>query len=1089
MSERASFLAGGGELGGLMRAKDWSASPLGDAAAWPQSLRTAVSTCLASRYPMFLWWGPQMVNIYNDAYIPVLGDKHPGALGRPAPEVWSEIWDIIGPLARRVIEHGEATWSEDQLLHLEKRAGAPEENFFDFAYSPVQSESGAVAGLLGVVSETTGRVLGARRLTTLSEIAARTRGVQHVIDAATRAVGALECNPGDLPFAVLFDEDGAVLAHAGLRSADVPRVRTAVPVQEVLRRRAPEVVDVLPELVLPGDRPAPAKALVLPAEAGSATLALCCGLGRHRPLDAELHQFCELVAAAIGSAVADAAALEEERERARALAELDRAKTEFFSNVSHELRTPLTLMLGPLEDGLAGQPVDLDMVHRNALRLLRHVNGLLDFSRLQAGRIEAQRQAVDLHVLCTDVAGAFRSAVEKAGLALEVDCPSEPTLALVDAEQVEQILLNLLSNALKFTFEGSVAVRVRTEGGAAVIEVSDTGVGIDAADRERLFERFHRVQGARSRTYEGSGIGLALVRELVELQGGAISVDSTEDQGTTFTVRLPLAPDAPAAALEAPSGRAQAYVAEALRWSDAPADGGAAEGRGTAARVLVADDNADMRDYLRRLLSPSYEVVLAADGREALDLLRDGGADLVLSDVMMPRLDGFGLLRCLRENPATAHVPVVLLSARAGEEASVEGLDAGADDYVVKPFSARELLARVRANLELGAMRSAEATRAAEHADGLQRLLDQEHRITETLQRSMLPAVLADDPFTTVAGCYEPAQESLEIGGDFYDAIPLDDGRLMLVVGDVAGHGLEAAATMGQLRAALRSGVLHDPRPDALLGHLNALALGGDRPAMVTCQCVLLAADGLSADYAIAGHPPGLLLGPGAGVAELDRAAGPPLGVLGLASYRAVHVPLIPGSTIVLYTDGLIERRGESLADGQRRLRERAAALVGLEPADLGARLVRAERTDRPFEDDVALLVARVEAPGPQLDLELAADPASLAVLRRALRRWLPANGLDATEAYEVLLACHEAATNVVEHAYGLQGGPLHVHLEAGDDGVRVVIGDRGSWRSAREDDGGRGGHVMRGIMDEVRVDRGSSGSTVRMVKHRMPVG
>lgn len=1116
MSASSGFPTAGGELGALIREKDWSATPLGDPEGWPQSLRTAVDLCLASRFPLFLWWGPQLVNIYNDAYAAVLGDKHPRALGEPAWEVWSEIWDVIGPLADGVMGRGEPTWSEDQLLYLE-RSGFAEECYFDFAYSPVTDESGGVGGLFAVVSETTGRVLGTRRLQTLGQIGSRTHGATGTARVLEQCVAALDADRRDLPFALLYEVDGEarrLVAATGLADAEARRLgaagawnplRAADGARDPADRRRAFLLRDLPSLTLrpDPDRPGCDEAFVVPVgEAGDGRpdLWLVCGISRHRALDHALRQFCRLAARAIGSAVTDARAFDDERERSERLAELDRAKSAFFANVSHELRTPLTLMLGPLEDALSGRDPDpdLEMVQRNALRLLRHVGSLLELSRLQGDRVRADRRPVDLAEAAGELASVFRSAIERVGLAFEVDCRALPAPVLVDPGQLEQIMLNLLSNALKFTFSGSIGVTVRAEGPDAILEVRDTGVGVPADDLPRLFERFHRVAGTRARTAEGSGIGLALVKELVELQDGTIAVHSVPGAGTRFTVTFPLAMGTGPVPPPGPSREAEAFAAEALRWGGAgdappstaadgagadPASGGPPGGPAAAERprVLVVDDNADMRGYLARLLAGDYEVAAAADGRQALERLRQTGADLVLSDVMMPVLDGAGLLAEIRRDPVLAGTPVVLLSARAGEEASVDGLQAGADDYVVKPFTAPELLARVAANLQLGAMRNAEARRATEHASRLEGLLDREHRIAETLQRSLLPPALAGDPFTHVAGHYEPAHASVQVGGDFYDAIAVGDGRLLLVVGDVAGHGLSAAATMGQLRASVRSAALWDPEPGSLLEHLNEVVQRQEDRPLVTCQCVLLDADGSGATYAAAGHPPALALLPDGGVQLLADGSDPALGIVRGRPFHQARLALAPQTTLLLYTDGLVERRDESLDAGIARLASRAAALRGLDPPELATRLVEAERSERPFADDVALLVATLTAPAEHLHLDLPATADSLAGLRRVVLRWLAAHDIADADAYDLLLAAHEAAANAIEHAYNLLPGRCVADLRVTADVVEIRVRDTGAWRPPREENRGRGLTLMRGVMDEVELEHDGTGTAVRM--------
>ena len=419
-----------------------------------------------------------------------------------------------------------------------------------------------------------------------------------------------------------------------------------------------------------------------------------------------------------------------ERKRAELqVAELDRAKTAFFSNVSHEFRTPLTLLLGPLEDALRtadgtmapAQRESLEVSHRNALRLLKLVNTLLDFSRIEAGRIQAAFEPVPLSAYTHELASVFRSAVERAGLGFEVDCAELSEPIHIDREMWEKIVFNLLANALKFTFTGKISVVLRSVGDCVELAVVDSGIGIPAEEIPHLFERFYRVKNARSRTQEGTGIGLALVQELVRLHGGTIAVASAPDQGSTFTVRLPkgtahLPKDRIGAerTLVSTGLGAAPYVEEALQWVpttllDRTPDPAAkaAPQRDLAAhyRILLVDDNQDMRVYLERLLAEHWEVEAVSDGAEGLKAARERRPDLVLSDVIMPNLDGFGLLREMRSDPTLSSVPVVLLSARAGEEARVEGLEAGADDYLIKPFSARELIARVKSNLELVALR------------------------------------------------------------------------------------------------------------------------------------------------------------------------------------------------------------------------------------------------------------------------------------------------------------------------------------------------------------------------------------------------
>jgi signal transduction histidine kinase len=765
-----AFLAGGGEMGQRIRAFDWSKTALGPVETWPQSLRSAVSILLPSKAQIVLFWGRDLVTIYNDAYRPVLGAKHPGVLGMPARQTWSEIWaGGLEVLFEGVLATGEAYWASNRPFFL-KRHGFVEETFFDVSYDPVRDESGKVGGIFCIVSETTGHVLGERRLKTLRELGARAAGVRSAREACRVAAATTAENGNDVPFALLYllEEGGrrATLAGAsGLgpgapgspASIDLHDPAATWPLRQVAESGGAVEKGDLPAALgpLPGGAwPEPAqRAVILPMKkSGQTDLAgfVVAGVSPRLPLTDEYRGFLDLLAGHVAAAVAHARAYEEETKRAEALAELDRAKTAFFSNVSHEFRTPLTLMLGPVEDLLVRSHTDLspaaagqlEVVSRNGLRLLRLVNTLLDFSRIEAGRVRARYEATDLSAFTVELASVFRAAVERAGLRLVVDCPPLPDPVFVDRDMWEKIVLNLLSNAFKFTFEGEVAVSLRAEGVHAELRVRDTGTGVPPEQVPRLFERFHRVENARGRTHEGSGIGLALVQELVKLHGGSISAESEVGRGTTFTVRVPLGTaHLPAdqigggRALDSRVTGAGPFVEEALRWLPETGGAGAAselpsryeavpvpvpQGEHPAGdprpRVLVADDNADMRQYIVRLLGERHRVEAVPDGEAALSAARERPPDLVLTDVMMPRRDGFGLLQALRADPATRETPVIMLSARAGEESRVEGMEAGADDYLIKPFSARELLARVGAHLQMARIRR-DASEALRDAD------------------------------------------------------------------------------------------------------------------------------------------------------------------------------------------------------------------------------------------------------------------------------------------------------------------------------------------------------------------------------------
>jgi PAS domain S-box-containing protein len=735
------FLSGGGELGALMRAFDWEKTSLGPPAQWPQNLRIAIRIMLASRQPIWVGWGRELIYFYNDAYKSIIGGKHPWALGKPTRQVWSEIWDDIGPLLRTATEERQGTYVESQLLIMQ-RSGYPEETYYTFSYSPIPNDDGSVGGIICANTDDTQRVIGERRLALLRDLGAVTAGARTLDDAYVLAASAIASDARDIPFAILYmaDPDGQTFRRVALSGieADHPAAQETIaagdwslwPLGEVALTRELKLVPTgaraLPSASWPQSA---AQTAVLPltssGDSGRGGV-LVCGLNPFRPFDDEYKSFLGLLGAQIAAVIANVQAYDNERRRAEALSEIDRAKTLFFSNVSHEFRTPLTLMLGPIEDLLNDETASLptphrdrlDTAHRNSLRLLKLVNSLLDFSRIEAGRMGASFEPTDLAKLTAELASNFVSAMEKARLELKIDCLALPQPVYIDRDAWEKIVLNLLSNAFKFTFDGEIAVSVGVseDGRAAELVVRDTGVGIPGHELPRLFERFHRVEGQKSRSFEGSGIGLALVQELVKLHGGTIRVESVPDKGSTFVVSIPfgtahLAPERIGAAPSQTSTflRADAYIEEALRWLPETGEGDfashAGERAADAAHILVVDDNADMRDYVCRLLVTRWHVETATNGREALAVIREQKPSLVLTDVMMPVMDGYEFLRELRGDPELRALPVILLSARAGEEARVEGLDSGADDYLTKPFSARELVARVNTNLELARMR------------------------------------------------------------------------------------------------------------------------------------------------------------------------------------------------------------------------------------------------------------------------------------------------------------------------------------------------------------------------------------------------
>lgn len=733
MSENTiQFLAGGGEMGKLIRSMDWSKTALGPVEEWPQSLRTTVSLCLSSTFPILIAWGPETIQIYNDSYRPICGAKHPESMGQNFRTCWETALPVVGNAFTRG-QAGEGTYIKDQRMFLD-RYGYLEEAFMTFSFAPIRDESGNVGGIFHPITETTEKMLSGRRTLLLRDLAAQIGKAKTVEDIGYLAATHFHDYINDLPFLLLYkiDQDASeaqLIAAMGVEQA--PALAPAViaynnsdhiwPLVNVLQNKIQLVEDLADRFgsftCAPYPQP-PTTAMLLPIQLSGQHVPfgfLVAGVSACRAMDADYLNFYELLNNTFNTAFSNVYAYEQEQKRAAALAEIDRSKTAFFSNVSHEFRTPLTLMLGPLEE-LVFHPAlqeevikeNITSTHRNAQRLLKLVNNLLDFSRVEAGRVKAIFQPVHLSELTADLASSFRSIIEKAGMQLDVQCAVLNKKVYADKEMWEKIVLNLLSNAFKYTMAGAISVRLSQADRYAVLEVRDTGTGIPEKELPHMFERFHRVEQAVGRTHEGSGIGLSLVNELVQLHGGRISVESELGKGSCFTIQIPLGKaHLPASQIseteklvdtgilkgaflkEAESLLDTAAVVEELEMMPVPST----TGQDT---ILVVDDNTDMRQYLSRLLSPYYIVQTAVNGLDALQKIQQQQPVLVLSDIMMPIMDGKGLLQHLKSDSNTSNIPLIFLSARAGDEARVDGLEEGADDYLVKPFSAKELLTKIK---------------------------------------------------------------------------------------------------------------------------------------------------------------------------------------------------------------------------------------------------------------------------------------------------------------------------------------------------------------------------------------------------------
>ncbi|MFN8023021.1 MAG: SpoIIE family protein phosphatase [Acidimicrobiales bacterium] len=1240
---------------------DWDATPLGPRHTWPSSLETMVRVLLGSKFSMWMAWGPELTFFCNDAYArDTLGVKYPWALGRPASTVWAEIWHDIGPRIEQVLRTGEATWDEDLRLFLE-RSGYREETYHTFSYSPL-FDGDAIVGMLCVVSEETERVLGERRMRTLRDLSSDLAVALTDDEIGQALERRFSANAFDAPFTItsLVDEHGRpqLLAHTGCPDGHPPALdRWPFDGMRIGEQRTVGDLTRCFDEVPTGawDMPPSSAVIVALGEAGHEVPSghLVAGVNPYRPLDDEVHSFLALVAGRVSAAVANARAFTAERRRAEALAELDRAKTTFFTNISHEFRTPLTLILSPLEDLLRDAEHELavvhrdriDVAHRNALRMLKLVNALLDFARIEGGHLTATLEPVDLGALTGEIAGMFRSAIEGSGLEFVVRTGDGVESVLVDPHMWELIVTNLVSNAYKHTFDGGISVRLERMVDRIELSVRDTGTGIPPSELPQLFGRFHRVEGSASRSHEGSGVGLSLVQDLVRLHDGTIHVESAVGTGTEFVVSIPHRPathDLADVALdpgrrERRSRTVAAHVAEVRQWSDDVGGPGfttltdetaGVDRAERPSRILVVDDNADMRGYMTRLLADRYDVRTAVDGFEALALVAELEPDLIISDVMMPRVDGLELVRRVRADRASADTPVILLSARAGAEASIEGLEVGADDYLVKPFSADEFLGRVAARLGAGADRrrarllaelndhlvdlhelteiaeachtscermfghdqtvvasrsgdqiasaffpplrggigqryhtigvdsdsplalatvdgvgtvAAGADRFAElhpgwahdhAAAGLgavvirpvtdsvgsrlgaltiawaaDRVIDhvtiaaiddvaaivgralerlafaaREREITSAIQHQLLEI----DQRTTLAAIatrYRPGDPTMIVGGDWYDAFTVGTDRLGVAVGDVVGRGLPAALVMGQLRSALAATAAAGVEPNLAMSMVDAFTdrLGGASCATATYAVLRRLEEGdTELRWCSAGHPPPVVATDAAALLWDGRRA--PLGIPPDGTIDVGSILLPPASLLVLYTDGLVERRGESLDVGLERLRAAVELVQHLPVSVVCDELIARLRPEGVADDLVVVAVRTAGATDTDFVEVLPADPVAWRMGRRHLREWLAERRLPATVSHDVLLAIDEAAGNAIEHGSPSSAHTVTVEVSCTDHRLVACVSDSGTWQadSARSTRLGRGRGLQ--IMEHlatIDIQRSPTGSTV----------
>lgn len=657
------------ETGRLLLSTDWSATPLGPMDGWPRSLRIAVSICLNSRFPMFVWWGQQLTNIYNDAYIAALGKRHPWAFGRSGRVVWDDIWSVLAEEVEDVMVRGRATWNQRALLVME-RNGFPEDTWFTWSYSPIYDDNGGIGGLFCACSEETAAVLAERE---------RDRLVREAQDAARTLRTWFDNAPGFIallrgPELVFEMANKAYYQLVGHRHIEGLPVAQALP-----EMRAQGFVDLLEQVYRTG-KPFVGRGVQVEVQL--------------QPDADKVVRFVDFVYQPVHDANGNVVGIfaqghdtTEQVRGARALEQADRRKDEFLATLAHELRNPLApirqaalVARNARSDGQR-QAWALAVIERQVGHMALLLDDLLDVSRISRGKLELRLQQVELQAVVEAAVETARPLLEAKRHELHVRLPAEPVQLRVDPVRLAQVVSNLLSNAGKYTdAAGRIELEASVAAGTLVLRVRDNGIGLTAQDRARIFEMFSQVESAMDRSEDGLGIGLALTRGLVELHGGRI--DATSDgpgKGSEFIVSLPTRqseqPGQPAAADSSPAQPA----ARAPR------------------KVLLADDNADALETMAALLEiEGHEVQTATDGNRALEVGGQLRPDVAILDIGMPHLNGYEAAAKIRETDWGRKVVLIALTGWGQEQDQARAREAGFDHHCTKPVDIDRLLQLVQ---------------------------------------------------------------------------------------------------------------------------------------------------------------------------------------------------------------------------------------------------------------------------------------------------------------------------------------------------------------------------------------------------------
>lgn len=682
-------------------------------------------------------------------------------------------------------------------------------------------------------------------------------------------------------------------------------------------------------------------------------------------------------------AIADLITATIRNRRLTVLKEMDRLKTEFFANISHEFRTPITLTLGPLEQILKGRHGDLpdavrnqvQVAERNQERLLGLVNQILDLSKLEAGRMQLNASPTpDINRFIEERIDRFRSFAEKRGIELKLSLSSEVVGVdlFIDKEKFEKLLLNLLSNAVKFTKKGHIEVSTEIHEGKFRLSITDTGIGIKPDQLPHIFDRFRQADGSESREYAGTGLGLALVKEITGLHGGDATVHSQYGKGSLFQVVLPLGRshldpstvvDIAEESYSTPTGQQKVIVIQEGGTDQEGTDRYNQETEGTfdSAKpvILYVEDNPDLRSHIRNLLTPLYNVYLASDGQNGLINARKYQPDLILTDQMMPHMSGNTLLRLIRDDPKLCGIPVIFLTARAGKEARIESLDAGADDYLAKPFDESELLIRIR-NILRGRMQEKELAELNQRLEARIEEQTAELELAAKIQKDLLPNTSPELSGYDILGRNIPAKL---VGGDYFDFVHLDEHRIAIALGDVCGKGLPASLVMANVQATIRGQAFFNATAKQCLERSNTLLYHStDKKTFVSLFYGILDTKNNTLRYAYAGQNPPLLFTPEKPPVPLEMRS-IVLGVMEDTSYQEEEISIHPGDLLLIYSDGICEAMNDKLEEfGDDRIKE-MVVLYRKESSDqISDQILSAVKwyiKDSPLWDDMTLIIIK----------------------------------------------------------------------------------------------------------------------------------